>query len=535
MFTAVILRSWKIDSVPPNASMDESSIGYNAYSVFRIGIDEYGQIPILSHRSYDDWRRATYLYMVLPFILFLDLKVISVRLPSIILSVFTICALYFIVRSLFKKQSVYTYSISLLASFLLAISPWHIYLSRIGHESNAYLSFFVFSVLFFLMGGKKNIFISVPFFILAMISYYAGQALVPIFIVGIIIIFRNEIMQMLFKDKKLLLISIIVLFFIAIIMKELFSPEAMIRFRGTSTFNPEVHQNLFNKRVELSNKAKNNNNIFEMFIYNRRLFPVQVFFEAYLSHFNPRWLFFSTPGAPHKIPNMGLLYNWQFPFILIGIYIFIRNININSKFKQVVFLWALLAPLPGGLATQAPHAMRSYVLLPVLELFTAFGLLYIHQLFKGTQRYLELLFLIVIGFSLVYFYQNYFIIFPREQSQSFQYASSNVIPYVLSRKNEYKSIIFSNIDNLYQSYMLFLYQSKYDPLLYQKQGGTKSGGYAEEHAFGKYEFKPINNLIKKGKTMYIGNVYELQNKGKLIAEFKSLNGNVDILVVETNE
>ena len=59
---AAFLRFWNLGNVPPSASMDEASIGYNAYSVAKIGVDEYGVFPLISQRAYDDWRRSTYLY-----------------------------------------------------------------------------------------------------------------------------------------------------------------------------------------------------------------------------------------------------------------------------------------------------------------------------------------------------------------------------------------------------------------------------------------------------------------------------------------
>ena len=146
---AAFLRLWNLGNVPPSASMDEASIGYNAYSVLKTGRDEYGEFPLISQRSYDDWRRSTYLFLVIPFIAIFDLNIIAVRLPAIILSILTVLATYYIVLNLFSKRSNFSYLVAILSSFLLAINPWHIYISRLGHESNACLAFLVFGVLFF--------------------------------------------------------------------------------------------------------------------------------------------------------------------------------------------------------------------------------------------------------------------------------------------------------------------------------------------------------------------------------------------------
>ncbi len=129
IFIAFFLRFFLLSSVPPSASLDEASIGYNAYSILKTGTDEYGnKFPILL-RAYDDWRPALYIYLVIPFVKILGLNALSVRLPSVILSVITVIATYFLVKEIFLnfKNKIF---LAFVSSFLLAISPWHIYISH---------------------------------------------------------------------------------------------------------------------------------------------------------------------------------------------------------------------------------------------------------------------------------------------------------------------------------------------------------------------------------------------------------------------
>ena len=87
-------RIYRIDSVPPSASLDEVSLGYNAYSIMRTGADEYGtKFPILL-RAYDDWRPALYAYLIIPLLPMFDLSVVSVRLPSVLLGVIALFLVY---------------------------------------------------------------------------------------------------------------------------------------------------------------------------------------------------------------------------------------------------------------------------------------------------------------------------------------------------------------------------------------------------------------------------------------------------------
>ncbi len=534
---AAILRFWSLGNVPPSASLDEASIGYNAYSVLKTGGDEYGEFPFISQRGYDDFRRSTYLFLVVPFVALFDLNVISVRLPAVILSILTVWVTYHIVLLLFSKRSEFSSNVALLASFLLAISPWHIYISRLGHESNAYLSFFVFGVLFFLQGernkSKVRILLSIIFFTLSMISYYAGQVFIPLLVIGLFFIFRKNLLSIITSDKKVLILFFAFAVLLVPIFWVIFSPKALVRFQGTSTFKPEAHSKEFAKRVELRNKAVESNDIVGTIIYNRHLFPVQVFFEGYIAHFKPQWLFTNSSSEQFKVPNMGLLYLWEIPFIAIGIAALLFSRVLDRQAKKLIFLWFFLAPLPAAIATQAPHAMRSYNFLPTWQIFTALGLAYLFYKLPKFKILTLSVFALLILVSVSTLYKNYFIVFPKEESKSFQYALSKTIPYVLSRQKNYQKVVFSNKDSLYQSYMFYLFYSKYDPKLYQNQGGTISGGFSEKHSFDNLFFEPINfkeDNRSKG-TLYVGNPNEFSKNINPIKIFRNLNGEEAIIAV----
>ncbi len=532
---AAFLRVWKLGNVPPSASMDEASIGYNAYSVSKIGVDEYGHFPLISQRAYDDWRRSTYLLLVVPFVALLNLNVIAIRLPAVILSILTVWATYHIVLSLFSKRSEFSSNIALLASFLLAMSPWHIYISRLGHESNAYLSFFVLGVMFFLQGiqDKRKILLAIIFFILSMISYYAGQIIIPLLVLGLLCIYRKFFVSIVLSDKKTLLFLFVFMLLLVPILWAIFSPEALIRFQGTSTFKPEAHEKEFAERIERRNKAVESHDIVGTILYNRRLFPVQVFFEGYISHFNFQWLFTNSSGESFKVPHLGLLYMWELPFIIMGIFAFFICRDIDVRAKKTIFLWFFLAPFPASVATQAPHAMRSYAFLPTWQIFTAFGLIFVFNKMRNVKIVGLVAFIAIVIFSLQAFYKNYYIVFPKEQSKSFHYALSKAIPFVLSKENSYDKIVFSNENNLYQSYMVFLYHSRFDPLLYQKQGGTKSGGFAQTHTFDKFEFRPIlwDREIIRGNVLYVGNITDFPADITSVFTSSNLDGTPAIRVV----
>jgi hypothetical protein len=202
-----------------------------------------------------------------------------------------------------------------------------------------------------------------------------------------------------------------------------------------------------------------------------------------------------------------------------------------SKESQLLILgWLLVAPLPASITTEAPHAMRIFSVLPVPQIIGALGLVTLFQ----QKIFIKIGLIMVVVISMIFLFHNYFNNFPVEQSDSFQYSLAKAIPDVLKIQDRYQKIIFSNKDNLYQSYMFFLFFSQYDPRLYLREGGTISGGYNEPHQFGKYEFRPISwdKEKKDGTVLYVGNLADFSQEVQPIQIFKSLLGKEDIKIAE---
>lgn len=536
LLVAVFFRFYNLSSVPPSPSLDETSIGYNAYSILHTGADEYSyKFPLLL-RAYDDWRPAFYVYLVIPFIQLFGLSALAVRLPSVILSVISVYLTYILVLELLKNQKGSLHPkqfIALLAAFFLAISPWHIYISRLGHEANLGLFCLITALLGFLKfintGKKMPLFLSALFFSLSLYAYQSQKVVVPFLLLGILFIFFKKIGQG-FRTIVLAALFFIV-FSIPIVVVSL-SPDGLIRFKGTTAFS--ANNPIYREHTTRVMEAKNSGNLINQVIYNRRFSSVEIFLSNYLSHFNPVWLFTNSGNESHKVPNIGLLYIWELPLILLGFFqLFILKIDRNKKL--FFLLWLLSSPLPAALTTEAPHAMRSYTFLPSWQILSALGFYLLYQV-KGNDFYRSVIVGSLIGAVLIsigYMFINYFHTFPKEQSASFQYAFSEAIPYILKNEKSYDTIIFSNKDNLYQSYMFFLFYSKYNPYRYQQEGGTKSGGFAKFHKIGKFHFRPIEweREKKDSNILFVGNLNDFKNDYTVLQTFHNLNQKDGIVII----
>ncbi|MEK7801728.1 MAG: glycosyltransferase family 39 protein, partial [Pseudomonadota bacterium] len=178
-FVAIFLRVWRLDSVPPSVSLDEASIGYNAFSILRTGMDEYKTKWPLVLRAYDDWRPGLYVYLVAASVPLFGLTALAVRFPSVVLSVITMFFTFQTARVL-SRRVVKSDAPALWTLSFMAISPWHIYISRLGHEVNLGLALFTagaYALCHFIVTKQtRGLYWAAVFFSLSMYGYQSEKA-----------------------------------------------------------------------------------------------------------------------------------------------------------------------------------------------------------------------------------------------------------------------------------------------------------------------------------------------------------------------
>ena len=78
---AFTLRFWQLGQNPPSLDWDEASLGYNAYSLFKTGADEYGNKWPLAIRSFGDYKPPLYTYLTIPSVAIFGLNEFAIRFP----------------------------------------------------------------------------------------------------------------------------------------------------------------------------------------------------------------------------------------------------------------------------------------------------------------------------------------------------------------------------------------------------------------------------------------------------------------------
>lgn len=460
-----ILRLYKIDSIPGSLYWDEAAIGYNAYSISQTLGDEYGNFLPLLFKSFDDYKMPLYVYSTVIPVKLIGLSELSIRLPSAFFGISTVLAAYFLTLELFKKVknknvADNTTILALLVSFFMSISPWHIQFSRAAFEASAALFFVVLGMTLFLKGLRNFYLFGFAFlsFTLSLYSYRSALLFLPLLIAGIVFLHRKEIIR--FGVKKVILTLVIFSFLAFPIYKSVFS-EGNTRTKQTSIAN-EVNE------LGLKNFQRGEPT-------DRKLLYLYVFSKNYILNFSPDFLFLSgDPNIRHS-PNVGMLYAWEAPFLLIGLYYLLRKIGLKTA--GIIAIWLIAAILPAALTIPSPHALRTLNILPIPQILTSLGIVFSISFLPRLKKVFAFAITIIIFSFLV----RYIYLYYDAYNAKLLYAWGDGYKQLflsLDRRSEYENIVVTGY--FWQPYIYALFYSKYDPFLYQKNGDA--GG------FGNYIF-----------------------------------------------
>jgi 4-amino-4-deoxy-L-arabinose transferase-like glycosyltransferase len=546
---AAALRLYQLGNIPPSPDWDEAALGYNAYSILKTGKDEYGKFLPIILRSFDDYKPALYAYLTIPSIVLFGLNTFAVRLPSAVFGTLTVIAVYFIVLELTKKGLSYDskyrdkrYYIALLSTLLLAISPWHLQFSRIAFESNVGLAFNIFGLLLFLKGLKKPwlLIFSVICFSLSLYAYQSEKVFTPLFVLLLIVIFYKNLLNL--PKKYLLSFALIGIIITTPLIYVTFSDKsALMRAKGVSIFSERTQ--LLQSSVQKLAFSKKQSDLIGEIIYNRRIVYAKQIIANYLSHFDLNWLFIRGDIARHHAPDMGLLYLFELPFLLIGFYQLLFGIW-PLKTKLLIFGWFFIAPIPASITSGVPHAVRTLNFLPTFQIFSALGII---EAIRFSIKYIvysiwyKILIIILYAFflifstlNIIYYFNQYFVQQNIENSKDWQYGYQRTVETVKSLQNNYNKIIVSNKPYLDQSYMFFLFYLQYPPEVYQQQTKNVSGGFRENHIFGKYEFRPIDwpKEINNDSILYVNRADDFPVNATLLGEIYFLDNKPAIKIIK---
>lgn len=415
---ATYLRFNNLKNNPPGFYADEASVGYNAYTIYTSARDEHNNFLPVFFKAYGEYKNPFAIYPVVPFIALFGPNEAAIRSTQAIFGILDIILIFFLGRVLWNN------AVGLLSSFVMAISPWHIHISRFIIEShNAFLLFIIAGSLFLILAKKykwKNNYVIITSicFGLSFYTYFATRIFTPLFLLGLLFFWRKWLIALIKKKpKRVLLGSMLFLLIVTPYILHLVSGQGLIRFNSVSF--TKKHNNLLSDSVSL-----------------------------YLKHFEPKFVFIlgdsDYPGQQtvrHSINGIGLFYKWQLPFFILGLGFLISANKEKYDAKIVILLMLLLYPL-GTVISDAitPYATRSVIGILPYSLLIALGIYKTYDVIKNKPLKMILAAAIIFAST---FYLNRFLMLSKAYLNraygyaGFQYGAREVIEYFMKTEAIY--------------------------------------------------------------------------------------------------
>jgi len=196
----IVLRLAFIGRIPGNYNFqqDEAFSAYEAYSMVTYGMDSHGYHNPVYLETWGSGMSAVQCYFQTFFVRILGLTPVAVRLPQAILGCITLIFFYLLIKELA------TANVAFWATTVLAISPWHIQMSRWGVDCNYFIGFVTIAMYLIVSSRNKpwKTILAAIFTAITLYSYASPWIVMPILVYGTIIY--------LFVKKEINLKSIIV-------------------------------------------------------------------------------------------------------------------------------------------------------------------------------------------------------------------------------------------------------------------------------------------------------------------------------------
>lgn len=519
LFVGILLRTYKVTEIPPGVNRDEASIGYTAYSLLFTGKDEYGRFFPISFQSFGDWKLPLYIYATIPAVKFLSLNELAVRVVSILVGITTIILSYLFVKELFKKES-----LALLTMFLVAVSPWHVHLSRVESESNTAVFLMSLSALLFLKALRGKHILIVLSAIFAALTYYtyAGNyVFTTLLICGVLFLYRKSIP----KNKYSFIALILFVALSGFIFSKTVFEANKTKLSGIGIFSdPSV----VHAKIETPRNQHGASPLFTRVVHNRVTFAAEKIAQNYLNSFSPQFLFITGgTNKAHNIEGFGNMYIFESIFLLAG-FIYLVTAK-KTKETKLVLWWFLIAPIAAIITKDAPHTNRMFAIFPILPLVVSMGLYrVITELIKQRWKKLAIfiiLFLFIVNFAI--YIDRYYIHFPRNEEKNWGTGYKKLNEVLSSASFIKKKVIMSRPE--YSPYIYLLFYNPYNPSFYQKEAlryPPTNDGFVNVKGFGRYEFRTID----WGKDIQIPNVLLVDWSDKVPLSIKEKFHTQDIIL-----
>lgn len=434
LLLAAFLRLWNLGLVPSGITNDEASSIYNGYSIMKTGKDITGTyLPLTT--QIDNSFSPVPLYVIAPFVGLFGLSAFAGRLPFALAGILMVFFLYKIVLLLFKNNT-----LALMSACVLAISPWHIHMSRIAYEPTLALFFMLATLYSIIRYNKSNqLLLSLVPFTLSFYSYHATKLFLVLWYPATLYFICKLYPKINRKSVLYCILGYILIlasFFIfmktqTIDRKKIFIWNDMPQLsrlvdweRGTN-LAPRWIQPLFNNKITA------------MFRIAR---------ENYLEASSPQFLFLygETSGLAQIYGTSwrGMMYIIELPFVLLGLYYLFRNHRLKGHY---ILICLILSPLPATFTSDRSYGARAIMMLPFLSVIAGLGIyMFIRKISVHYKTWFKpIIFIVIIlyGYLICSYVYQYHYRYSLYGAESFFQSVKDLAIYIRERSPFFQNIL----------------------------------------------------------------------------------------------
>lgn len=493
------LRTVKLDNIPPHLGNDEISIAFDSYSMRAIGKDEHGHAWPLSFESHQTYKAPLYAYLNMPINRLFGNNEYGVRLLSAIAG----SGLIILVAIIGKVIS--GPFVALVAALLMALNPKAIFVSRIAFESNLAAMMLSLGVMlmFYFRKKQKTIFtiVSGLFLGLSIWGYHTEWGLAPMLAIVLPFLSRREIAFKKWWPMWLVMI---------LVAMPIFYDYAVVQRKDV---NNRANSQLWFSAGQMQDYIKKSEDgpIKKLMVVT--LTPV----NNYLAHFSLDSMF--SNGADMFNGESPLESGWFLlgclPLLIIGL---VKIKKIFGKYWGWILAWWLLCPIVPAMTYGGVASVRNLAFILPTILIMAGGAVVLWQQSRKWSMVLGL----VLFFNFFVFSLSYFIHFPVDSGNNFQYGYKEAWEFIKPNIDRYDRVVvenrfgefgqFTGVPHLYFGYFQAFGAEEMQKRV--DKGGTR---------IGKFEFKYVdwNQEAYSPRTVYIVSAIN-PRAGKIYEKLKEL-------------
>lgn len=460
---AIFFRFFILDAVPAGFDPDEAEFAFNAYTLNKYLKNENNEFFPYQVDTYGNFRPLALPYLIAFSIKFFGNTVFAVRFPNACFGVLTVLAMFLFAKLIFRRVKT-----AFFASWLIAISPWSVFLSRGTAEPVMAMFFIIMMYIFLIKAWKsKNSLQLVLVYLFAFLAFFTYTGVLPL----IFLLSGSLIFFLILRTKKIIwqtAIPFFTLIIFPILPIALTNPGYLNgRFKQTSVFDgmgklgvklvteEQIRENGFN-RVSYQN-------LITQFFHNVPINTVNTIFDNWTKHLSFEYLYFKG-GEPNRlqVPQTGVFLLVESMFAVGGVLLLFQR----RKYWLLLFAVSvvMISFLPAGLTVEeVPSTHRPIFAIVGFFLLESYFLTWFAGQVQTNRLATSLagLMTVVLAYEIAFYLHNYLVLQPRHKNWYRHPEMYEAAKYVYLNKDKFDQIYW--VKNSVEPVYFYYFFNRLDP------------------------------------------------------------------------